>query len=191
MIPGRLPRRARWLAAAVATAALCGPLLAACGGSSSSNPSPASQAAGPVTTKARATATSKPSAPATATTAAASSVSQSCPPASVVNAALAQSNGAPASAPNPFGLTCVYKGAGAVATKIQFQKDTAATFAAGENAVATTVVKPVSVSGLGESAYTMPSGGFLDVFTGSESIKITSPLSTTAQLEALARQIMK
>jgi uncharacterized cupin superfamily protein len=73
-------------------------------------------------------------------------------------------------------------------TKIQFQTDTAATFASGKSAVTTAGEAPVTVPGLGDSAYVV--GGFLAVLKGSVATKITSPLSTPAQVEALARQIL-
>lgn len=63
-----------------------------------------------------------------------------------------------------------------------------ATFAAGKNAVAAAGETPVTVPGLGDSAYVV--GGFLAVLKGSVAIEITSPLSTPAQVEALARQIL-
>jgi hypothetical protein len=73
-----------------------------------------------------------------------------------------------------------------VTTKIQFQTDTAATFAAGKNAVATAGETPVTLTS--DESYVV--GGFLAVLKGSVAIKITSPLSTPAQVEALARQIL-
>jgi hypothetical protein len=74
-------------------------------------------------------------------------------------------------------------------TKIYFQQDTAATFTAGENAVAAGIVPPTLVPGLGDQAYVVI-GGFLDVLKGSISVKIVSPLSSAAQVEALAHQIV-
>jgi len=116
-------------------------------------------------------------------------VPKSCPSASVVNKALGQSNKAPVSTKTPYGMVCTYHGRGILPTKITFQKDTAATFAAGEKAAAATgpVVK---VHGLGQAAWTTTSGGFLYVYDGGESLKILSPLTTTTRLEALARKIL-
>ena len=71
-----------------------------------------------------------------------------------------------------------------MATKIEFQQDTAATFAAGENATPLTTVVP----GLGDSAYASP--GFLAVLHGTFSIRILSALSSAQQLEALARKLL-
>jgi hypothetical protein len=176
--------RARWIATIVVAVALTASLMAACSSGSSSSATP--------TSKPGATSTSKSSVPTTAATNAdgsgASSVPKSCPAASVVNAALGQRNNDPVSTAQPFGITCTYHGGGAVPTKIQFQTDMAATFAAGKNAVATAGETPVTVPGLGDSAYVV--GGFLAVLKGSVAIEITSPLSTPAQVEALARQIL-
>ena len=110
-----------------------------------------------------------------------------CPPASVVDAALGQSNSGPVATAGPFGETCVYKGSGIVPTKIEFQTDTAATFAASEQAVA--ALNPVKVTGLGAGGFY--AGGFLEVFTGQMSIKIVSPLSSLAEEEALMRQLIR
>jgi hypothetical protein len=49
-------------------------------------------------------------------------------------------------------------------------------------------VQPTSVPGLGDQAYVV--NGFIAVLKGSISVKITSPLSSAAQVEALAHQIV-
>jgi hypothetical protein len=116
-------------------------------------------------------------------------VPKSCPSASVVNKALGQSNKAPVSTKTPYGMVCTYHGRGIVPTKITFQKDTLATFAAGERAAAA-AGSVVKVKGLGQAAWTTKTGGFLYVYDGGESIKILSPLTTSARLEALARKIL-
>lgn len=108
----------------------------------------------------------------------------SCPPASVVNAALGQSGGAPTLTKQPYGISCTYAGSGPISTKIDFQQDTAATFSAGEKAVPTATV----VSGLGDAAYMTT--GFLAVLHGSYAIRILSPMSSPQQLEALARKLL-
>ena len=110
-------------------------------------------------------------------------ISETCPSASVVNAALGTSYGAPVSTSDTFGLTCTY-GTG-VATRIRFQKDTTTTFAAGKAAVGAAAVP---VSGLGDAAYAV--SGFIDVLKGSVAVRITAPLASTAQVETLAHKIV-
>lgn len=114
---------------------------------------------------------------------------KSCPSASVVNKALGQSNKAPVSTKTPYGMICTYHGRGILPTKITFQQDTLATFTAGEKAAAA-AGPVVKVHGLGQAAWTTKTGGFLYVFDGGESLKILSPLTATARLEALARKIL-
>jgi len=124
-------------------------------------------------------------------TASASSPSKTkCPSASLVGGALGQKLKAPTSQSSAYAKVCVYKGTGVVPTKIQFQVDTASTFAAGEKSAAAygTVVK---VTGLGKSAYGTKVGGFLAVFLGTESIRITAPLVPLTKLEALARKLVR
>ena len=112
-----------------------------------------------------------------------------CPSASVVNAALGQKNAAPTSTVTAFGRTCIYRGAGPVATKVEFQVDTPTTFAAAERADAPLGI--VKIRGLGVGAFAPKAGGFLYVYKGgSESLKILSPLTSIARLEALARKLL-
>ncbi len=122
-------------------------------------------------------------------TAAAAPTKTTCPSASVVNAVLGQHVKAPTSTTTPYGTTCTYKGSGIVPTKIEYQKDTAASFAAGEKSAGAlgTLVK---VSGLGKAAYGPKSGGFLAVFLGSRSIRITAPFISLSQLEKLAHKLI-
>jgi hypothetical protein len=112
-----------------------------------------------------------------------------CPAASVVNAALGQHFKAPTSQTSAYAKICIYKGTGIIPTRIQFQVDTAATFAAGEKAAAASG-EVVKVKGLGKAAFSTKVGGFLAVFLGSESIRITSPLVPLAKLEKLARKLI-
>ena len=165
--------------------AVFGSLVAACSSGSSSGATPTSKASVPTISKSSVS-TAATTALATSGT---SSVAETCPPASVVNAALGQNNGDPVSTSQPYGITCTYKGGGVVPTKIVFQTDTTATFAAGKAAVATAGQTLVNVPGLGDAAYVV--GGFLAVLKGSVALRITSPLSTPAQVEALARQILR
>ena len=112
-----------------------------------------------------------------------------CPSPSLVGAALGLKLKAPTSQTSPYAKVCAYKGGSILPTRIQFQVDTSATFAAGQKAAATygTVIK---VKGLGKSAYGAKTGGFLAVFLGNESIRITAPLTPLAKLEALARKLI-
>ena len=48
----------------------------------------------------------------------------------------------------------------------------------------------VKVSGLGKAAYGPKSGGFFAVFLGRQSIRITAPFTTLAQLEKLAHKLI-
>ena len=171
------PRPLRSLVAAMALAAL-GLAAVACGsgdGGTTSTTTPASATTAP---------TSLATSPTGGTSATGGTVPTSCPPASEVNSALGLTNGAPTETQQAFGISCTYSGGGAVPTKIEFQQDTAATFAAGENAVPSAT----KVSGLGDAAYTTT--GFLAVLNGGYSFKIVSPLSSTAQLEALGRTLV-
>jgi len=103
---------------------------------------------------------------------------------SEVDAALGQHDAAPVSATQPYGVTCTYQGSGPVPTKIDLQQDTAATFAASENATTGTV----PVHGIGQAGF--QTTGFIAVFNGSMTVKIVSPFSTPTQLEALARKVL-
>ncbi len=82
---------------------------------------------------------------------------------------------------------CTYPG-GVIPVRIAFQEDTHATFQAGEQAVIGTGQTPTNVPGLGDAAYGIT--GFLAVLTGSTALRITAPLSSLAQLEALARSVL-
>jgi hypothetical protein len=75
-----------------------------------------------------------------------------------------------------------------VPTKITFQKDTSVSFAAGEKAVSALGI--VKVAGLGQAAWTTKAGGDLEVYRSGETVKILSPLTPAAELEALARKLI-
>src|SRR5579862_477929 len=123
-----------------------------------------------------------------ATTAAPAAVPKSCPSASIVGAALGTKASTPRLAKNPYGITCTY-GSNALAPKVDFQLDTAATFAAGEKA-ANAALPVTKIQHLGKAAWTPKTGGFLYVFTGSYSIKILAVLTSLPKLEALARKLL-
>jgi hypothetical protein len=122
-------------------------------------------------------------------TAAATPTKTKCPAASVVGAALGVHVNAPTSTTSTYAKVCTYKAAGStLPLRIQFQKDTSASFAAGENAVPKSM--RTKVAGLGKAAYGTAVGGFLAVFLGSESIRITAPGISLARLEKLARKLV-
>jgi hypothetical protein len=119
---------------------------------------------------------------------ASAAVPTKCPSASVVSAALGTTASTPTLTKNPYGISCKY-GTSALAPKVEFQRDTASTFAAGEKA-ASAALHPTKVQHLGKAAWGTSSGGFLDVFTGAYSVKLLAPLTSLAKLEALARKLL-
>jgi hypothetical protein len=128
--------------------------------------------------------------------AAPSPTSRACPSAAVVNAALGQHGGAPVVTKTAYSKTCTYPGSAIGSTKITFQVDTAATFAAGEKSAGSFGAKITKVKGLGKAAWTTGSGD-LYVFDGHEQIKILalalgvrSPSTATAKVAALAHKLL-
>ncbi len=113
-----------------------------------------------------------------------------CPSASIVNAALGQHDKAPTAQSTAYAKVCTYKGSSILPTRIQFQVDTAATFAAGEKSAASLGGVVVKIHGLGKAAFATKVGGFLAVFLGNESIRITAPLVPLSKLENLARKLV-
>jgi len=112
-----------------------------------------------------------------------------CPSASVVGATLGIHLSKLTSKTTTNAKVCSYKTSlNVLAMTIQFQKETAASFAAGENAVAKSL--RTTVKGLGKAAWGSKYGGFLAVFLGSESIRITAPGASLARLEKLARKLI-
>ncbi len=111
-----------------------------------------------------------------------------CPSASLVGATLGVHLSAPTSTTTTYAKVCSYKTTSVLPMKIQFQKDTPASFAAGENAVPKSVL--AKVTGLGKAAFGTKVGGFLAVFLGNESIRITAPGASLVQLEKLARKLI-
>ena len=123
-----------------------------------------------------------------AATAAAAAIPTSCPSASIVSAALGTKASTPTLTRNPYGITCKY-GTSALAPKVEFQQDTAATFAAGEKA-ANAALHVTKIQHLGKAAWASGTGGFLYVFTGSYSVKILAVLTSLPKLESLARKLL-
>jgi len=129
--------------------------------------------------------------------AATSPTARACPSASIVNAALGEHNKAPVVTKTQYSKTCTYPGPGVVgSTKITFEVDTAASFAAGEKAAGSFGAKIIKVQHLGVAAWTTGLGS-LYVFDGHEQIKILalalgvrSPSTATAKVEALARKLL-
>jgi hypothetical protein len=113
---------------------------------------------------------------------------KSCPSASIVSTALGTKATAPTLTKNPYGISCKY-GTNALAPKVEFQEDTAATFAAGEKA-ANASLHVTKIQHLGKAAWAPGTGGFLYVFTGSYSVKILAALTSLPKLEALARKLL-
>jgi hypothetical protein len=118
------------------------------------------------------------------TTVGGTTIKEDCPPASEVSSALGITVTGPTVETLSFGKRCQYKSSGAISPHIDFQKDTAGTFAAAEAAVP----NATKVSGLGQGAFTTT--GFVYVYDGGVSVKVLSPLSTSAQVQALAKQIV-
>jgi hypothetical protein len=112
--------------------------------------------------------------------------SATCPTASTVNSALGTKVKSPTSTLTTYSKICTYESGALLPTRISFQEDTAATFAASEKAIGKLGVK---VKGLGKGAWTTTVGGDLDVFNGSATLKIVAPGVTAAKLEVLARKI--
>jgi hypothetical protein len=115
-------------------------------------------------------------------------VPKTCPSASEVSAALGTKASTPKLVKNPYGITCTY-GSAALAPKVEFQLDTAASFDAGEKA-ANAVLPVKKISHLGKAAWATKTGGSLYVFTGSYTIKILAVLVSLPKLEALARKLL-
>lgn len=120
-----------------------------------------------------------------------SPTARTCPSASIVNTALGLHGGAPVASTTPYSKICTYSGKGAIySTKITFQMDTAATFAASEKGVAAALgASVVKVQHLGQGAWGTNTGS-LYVFDGHETIKILALLSPISKLEVLARKLL-
>lgn len=113
---------------------------------------------------------------------------KSCPPASEVSAALGVKGKTPVVTRSTYVVTCKY-GSDPLAPKVEFQVDTASTFAAGEKAAAA-ALPVVKIQHLGKAAWAPKGGGGLYVFTGSYTIKMLAPLTSLAKLETLAHKLL-
>jgi hypothetical protein len=81
-------------------------------------------------------------------------------------------------------------GGGVVPTKVDISVGTPAEFQAGEAAVSSHGLPVVSVPGLGSEAWAPQGVGSVYVLNGSIQIEVSSPLSSSAQVQALARQLL-
>jgi hypothetical protein len=115
---------------------------------------------------------------------------RSCPSAAVVNAALGQTDTGPVVSGTSVFEICTYKGSGVVPTKVDISVGTPTEFRAGEAAVRSSGLTVVSVPGLGSEAWAQPGVGSVYVLNGSVQIEVLSPLSSPAQVQALARQLL-
>jgi len=106
-----------------------------------------------------------------------------------VNAALGQHDGGPVVSGTAIYEICTYKGGGVIPTKITISEGTPAEFAASERNVAAGL-PVVSVPGLGDKAWGPKGAGTVFALKGSVQVEVLSPLSTDAQVQALARQII-
>lgn len=88
----------------------------------------------------------------------------------------------------PSILSCSYLGS--ALSRIDFQMDTAASFAARKKEFAATGHAVVDVAGLGDAAFAADGGVYLAVLKGSMSITIVAPGSTATQVENLARLLV-
>ena len=111
-----------------------------------------------------------------------------CPSASLVGSVLGVHLSPLPSTTTAYAKVCSYKTSSVVPMKIQYQTDTPQTFAASENAVPKTV--EARLTGLGKAAFGTKAGGFLAVFLGNESVRITAPGASLTQLETLARKLI-
>ena len=122
--------------------------------------------------------------------AATSPTARVCPSPTVVNKALGTHLRTPVSTKTAYAKICTYPG-GVGSTKITFQKDTSATFAASEKAAAsglgTKLVKKLTLAG--HPGWTTNLGD-LYVFDVNQTIKILAPGTATSKLEALASKLL-
>jgi hypothetical protein len=116
-------------------------------------------------------------------------VSLPCPSAALVNAALGQTDTGPVKTGTAQYEVCTYKGS-ELSTVVSVSVGTSAEFKAAEQSVTSHGLTVVAVPGLGDDAWAAPSGGEVAVLKGDTQLRVTSPLSTVAQVENLARQIL-
>jgi hypothetical protein len=174
-----MPTGGRTLVAAGALV-VSGMVLAACGSHARATSASTSTTSSGATT-APTVATGAPSGNAT--------VSMSCPSVAVVNAALGQADTGPVVSGTPQYKVCTYQGP-ALSTTVTVSVGTPLEFGAAEQNVTSHGLTVVTVPDLGAEAWATRGSGVLAVLKGTTQVQITSPLSSTAQLETLARQIL-
>ena len=130
------------------------------------------------------------SAATTSTSAGASGSLASCPSASVVNAALGQSDTGPVVSGTSTYEICTYSGSGPVPTKVSISKNTPNGFQAGKQAVANGSITVSTVPGLGDENCLISGVGELFVLKGNTEVEVMAPGTTDAQVEALASQLI-
>jgi hypothetical protein len=160
-------------------------LLAACGSSSKAT----SSTTGTSTQNASPTTSASTGASVTNGTSGSATL-RACPTAAVVNAALGQSNTGPVVSGTSVFEICSYKGSGVIPTRVEISVGTPAEFQAGEQSVRKAGLTVVSVPGLGSEAWAPQGVGSVYVLNGSVQIEVLSPLSSPAQVQALARQLL-
>jgi len=127
---------------------------------------------------------SKPKAPA------ASGSLPSCPSASVVNAALGQSDTGPVVSGTSTYKICTYPGSGPVPTKVSISENTPAGFKAGKQDVSNSGITVTTVPGLGDQNYLLSGAGEVFVLKGDTEVEVMAVGTTDAQVETLARQLI-
>jgi hypothetical protein len=133
------------------------------------------------------TATSSTSSPASSPSSS-STITATCPPASLVDTTLGSIGSTLAPDSRPSIVSCSYLGS--ALSRIDFQPDTAASFAARKKEFAATGHNPVDVTGLGDAAFAADGGIYLSVLKGSMSITVVAPGSTGPQVQNLARLLV-
>jgi hypothetical protein len=111
-----------------------------------------------------------------------------CPSASVVNAALGQSDTGPVVSGTPQFKICTYKGSSPVSTKVTISVNTPTGFKADEKNVAKGFTL-ATVPGLGDDNYGLSGVGEVFVLKGNTQVEILAPGTTDAQDDALVNQI--
>jgi len=113
-----------------------------------------------------------------------------CPSASVVNAALGQSNTGPAVSGTSQYEICTYSGSGPVPTKVSISVNTPAGFKVDKQNVANGHITLSTVPGLGDENYLVAGVGEVFVLKGNTQVEVMAPGATDAQVESLAGQII-
>jgi hypothetical protein len=151
--------------------------LSACSSSKSNNN------ASPTTRASQTTTVTTGVGPTTAATSAATS--SECPPLSLVAKTLGETLRVPAATNTNYGVICTYSGGSGAPVRIAYEQDTMSTFASAE----ASAPGAEKIGGLGDAAYTAP--GVIAVLNSGTGLRITAPAATRAQLQALARQVMR